>query len=854
MTLGPVPDLSAGTEEPPDAHWRPAPLALLRRTGFPVRLVECLADPGVGEALAAHATAHSSAGATRSEFLESGFPRIVAEQEAADAPRTVFKHLYRVRRAVERGTTPSQESRSVTAALGGEAARWMTRLAEAADALDRCEGRLEEAAARALEHARTQVWGCAADPRFREAVLLSNPGAWERVLRRADGTAPAVRNSKVRRSEWLLYAYLQRFCTKNESVSFFGPVDPVRVDPEGPSLLLERRPGTLQAHWLRASHWAAQALADRIAADPEIAEALPLRPAPGCALSRDRRHLLLPTGRRIAPPPAAVAALHGAEAGLTLAELTEKTGPEAAEAARGLLDRGLLRRDLPVPTAVDDPLGWLRHAVAALPETGPALTRWRAELDAFAALVEVCGDADPAERPAALFTVEQRFADLSGHPARRADGAIYADRLVVTEDCRGDVVEASIGGRLLDHLSHGLEPVLRLCASYSLTVADAVLRRAVALHAELAAGGTVGLLPFLSALDGRVPLEEVMADPAVVAFTGRLAALVRSHSREGRADLAPGDLAGLLRPLPPGLSVSPDVMFVADGEGGLGDRPRLVIGEIHHGTQVWTHLTALAPELPRVAEGLAGLLEVDGRAPAALVHRRTQGKAFERDLPGPDIEVLGRSAKPAGQRVRAAEIDVVADPGGALRLHHPDHPGLFLRPRDPRAASSWLFGPPPVVLPPLDLGADTPRTRVGEVVVWRRTRLLPRARYAELLAAAGPAELLLAADRLRRAHGLPVRGFVRVPGERKPFWADLTEPLGLEHLAHLIRSAGDGPVRHTEPLPDTGQWWLGDEQGRYSSELRLTYCTTPSPSPSPSAPASHPPAQARKAKPRKAKQ
>ncbi|RCG25387.1 hypothetical protein DQ384_31470 [Sphaerisporangium album] len=814
------------------SRWRAAPLALLRRTGFPFELLGGLTRPEVAAALAPYRVAENGVAGLCAEFADDVFPRAVAEQEAAGAPAAVFKALYRVRRAAARGEVPPEQALSAVEALDPGTASWAARLRAAASALATRRAELDDATGRALAHARASLWEAAAGPAFREAVLLSNPGAYERVLHRATGAPPPSRNAKARREEGLLYAYLQRFCAKNESVSFFGPVDPIRIEPDSPEpLRLERRPGTLQGRWLRAAHWAAETLAARLAADPEIAARLPLRLAPGFSASKDGRVLSLPDGRRARLDAASGAALRACEAGLTLARFEEKAPPEEAAAAGRLLARGVIRRDLPIPTAVDDPLGRLKDAVTALFDPSEEAAGGMAEVERFERALTAFAEAAPGERAHALQEAERCFSQIGGVEARRAAGTIYADRLIATEDCRGDIVDAAVGGPLLADLSQRLDPVLRLSASYGLTVAEAVRERALALHAELSGKGPAGFLAFIAELDRRVQVDELTSTaPAVTGFLDRLASLVHDqhHGHGDGVGLDAGDLAPLLRPLPSGLSVSPDLFLSAPDEDALrrGDF-ELIVGEIHHGVQVWTHLTALAPGRDAYAAKLSALLELDGRPPAALVHRRTQGKAFERDLPGYDIEVLGRSAKPDDHRLRAADLSVVLGADGRLRLRHPEAGELFLRPRDPRAASSWLFGPPPVVLPPLRLPGGHPRVRLGDAVVWRRTWELPRDAFDALLRAEGPSEAVLAADRLRAAHGLPSRVFARVPGERKPFYADLAEPLSLEHLTHMVRASTGGPLRLSELLPGPAGWWLADDRGTYSSELRMTYITGP---------------------------
>ncbi|GII65101.1 hypothetical protein Skr01_51860 [Sphaerisporangium krabiense] len=807
-------------------RWRPAPLALLRRTGFPFEWLGRLTRAEVAEALAAHRAAGEALAAACAEFTAEVFPAAVREQEAAGAPAPAFKALYRVRKAAERAEAPPARALADVEALGPGTAAWAAHLRAAVAELDARAAELDAAAGRALDGARGALWEAATSAPFREAVLLSNPGAYERVLHGAPGVPAASRNAKARRDEGLLYAYLQRFCAKNESVSFFGPVDAVRVDPASPEpLRLEREPGALLRRWPRAAHWAAEALGARLAADPGIQARLPLRLAPGFAAAADGRALTLPDGRRARLDEASRAVLLACDRGLTLAEFEEKAAPEESAAAARLLARGVIRRDPQIPTTVDDPLAWLDGALTGLFDPAEEPPAALAGIGAFQRAVRAFAEAGPDGKADALREAERCFTELSGAEARRAAGTIYADRLIVTEDCRGDVVDAAVGGPLLSLLSERLDPVLRLSASYALTLAEAVHARALALHAELTGGGArAGFLAFIAELDRRVQVDELTADPAVAAFLDRLAGIVRDRDRDGAADLDVADVAPLLRPLPPGLAVSPDVFLAAPSEDALrhGDLD-VIVGEIHHGVQVWTHLTALTPGRDGYAAELAALLELDGRPPAALVHRRTQGKAFERDLPGLDVEVLGRSAKPGEDRLRAADLSVVSA-GGRLRLRHPEAGEPFLRPRDPRAASSWLFGPPPVVLPPLRLPGGAPRVRLGGAVVWRRGWELPREALTPLLDARGPSEALLAADRLRAAHGLPSRVFARVPGERKPFYADLAEPLSLEHLAHMVRPAG-GPLRLSELLPGPSGWWLADDRGSYSTELRMTYIT-----------------------------
>ncbi len=62
-----------------------------------------------------------------------------------------------------------------------------------------------------------------ADPRFREALTWQNPGLAQ-FLRDHDAGPDAARRSKQRQRELVIANYLQRYCLKNDTIGFFGPV------------------------------------------------------------------------------------------------------------------------------------------------------------------------------------------------------------------------------------------------------------------------------------------------------------------------------------------------------------------------------------------------------------------------------------------------------------------------------------------------------------------------------------------------------------------------------------------------------------------------------------------------------
>jgi hypothetical protein len=134
----------------------------------------------------------------------------------------------------------------------------------------------------------------------------------------------------------------------------------------------------------------------------------------------------------------------------------------------------------------------------------------------------------------------------------------------------------------------------------------------------------------------------------------------------------------------------------------------------------------------------------------------------------------------------------------------------------------------------LGFAAHTPRVTCDRLVLARETWRLDRAALSPMLAA-DETERFLAQREIALRHRLPRHVFVRIPGERKPWYTDLESPLFAELLAKLARAlpadgadtAEDQVMRITEMLPGPGDAWLPDAAGRrYTSELRIA-CLDP---------------------------
>src|SRR5215475_14136255 len=124
------------------------------------------------------------------------------------------------------------------------------------------------------------------DPLFREAVTWQNPAAMRTMLDPVRRHGPAApQTSSYRRQELTIARYWARYCVKNDSIGFFGPVCWVEVGDADMAVAARPGPGLVRARRTYLERWALAALGDRLAEDPAIRRWLPPKLQPMLALA-----------------------------------------------------------------------------------------------------------------------------------------------------------------------------------------------------------------------------------------------------------------------------------------------------------------------------------------------------------------------------------------------------------------------------------------------------------------------------------------------------------------------------------------------------------------------------------------
>jgi Lantibiotic dehydratase, N terminus len=722
-------------------------------------------------------------------------------------------------------------------------------LAASADAVDSVEPAnpahvaYEAAFAAGLARLSAALVDIASDPPFREAVTWQNLAVVANHLDHVVNHRPPVmsgqvrmnRNKRTRRDEVAIANYLQRYCLKNETIGFFGPVGWARISPTGPALSATPGPKLLARRTTYFEVWAIDALGDTISDQPGMLRWL--TPRVGIPVNT------FPPNERPTLSAAEEDLVLRCDGTRTVADHIG-TDPDVVEALKRLLQLHAVRLDLwcSMQAWPERELGRRLEGIgdADLRGRGQALL---AELisgrDAVAA---AAGDAEKVR--ATIAALDTTFERLTGSAPTRRAGGTYAGRTLLYEDCLRDV-DVQIGPALLDALAGPLGLVLESVQWLVGTIAGRLQDRfATVLDEERVAAGR-GSVPLMR-MFARAG-DELGEDPEL-----RIAqALAEFQDRWRRVlDLPPdvrryavptdaiADRVAQSFPRIPGRwrtagRHSVDIMIAASGVEAIdrGDF-QLVLSQLHVASNA-LDTRALVEQHKDPARLLAAneADHADGRVYAippkyANVSSRVSPPSA---LLSPRFTYVSLGAEsvvpPPGSRTLSAAGLLVDRRGDGLVVRDPSSGDEFDL---LEVIAENLSGAVHRLFRPMVPAPHTPRVTIDRLVLWRETWIFPAPGIAWAFVKNEQRRYALA-RRWRRQHELPERVFARLPSEVKPTAVDFRSLVLVNLFAKAIRTAAAAAVAGStadvsisEMLPDIEDLWLADAEGnRYSSELRF---------------------------------
>ena len=667
-------------------------------------------------------------------------------------------------------------------------------------------------------------------PLFLEAVFLSSPDMFANLQRGyLSHPISEARTSNSRRWERKLVSYLQRFCTKNETASFFGPKNygsfaekesengEFRLSqPAEPGRQITRK----EVYW---AYWAGCALSDAISADPEMQRFLKPRLNPLCELTPTGLQFRL-LGRRVTLDATAlrlVRSCDGHQSVEALATTFERDLSDLLAQVRTFVRSRILLWELPLPYAAEQPVECLLSALSDLSADAAPVLRWRSALEELESRRTEFRDSGFDNRPRALVQTEEQFSRLTGQDPRRGSGQMYADRFLFYEECKGLIENLRFSRRTHTRMCRQLQPALEVSGYYGWLVWKAQQRRAARLLGTLLHNGkAVPFTEFLAAAKDSGPAEPE-PDPD-------LDTLIRNAARavdraEGAAEicLMPADLG-----VPEGGYLAPqyglaDLMISARNfdaiEAGHYD---LIMAGLHPHMLVWSWLSSefgsRATWETDHARFLAALPVFSELADIRVARRN---KAFY-CFPGKQIEYLTRVDGDGCEVVSIGDLCVVEN-DGVLRLRRHSNGEwiwLYLALTDFTDYLPFsVFALPSLRKLQFPGGDCTPRIRLGDVVYQRRRWCVPGRdilrKFPEPLEAS-----IARVQQLRTRLGLPEHAYAKGVEERKPVFVDFESPLLIELL--LDRAGKWDSITFEEMLPDAEGLWFQQGGRQFCCELR----------------------------------
>ena len=590
----------------------------LRGTGFPAAEVLKLSAPECARLADEILAVEDNVQRTRQEAIDAvnaGLDSLRRDQQWDDKGKR--RLLLDAVQQLKKGKVPQPLT------IAGSADKALENLRAALARRDSLLALLQQTYDAAVANTSCVIRELLGEGRFREAVIWQNRNAWNKGMLALLQNLPDARSrgSKRRQQEELVASYLQRYCVKNDTIGFFGPVGWARVVSEGPAITVKPGSSLLASRRVYFEPWGIDALAKVAASNKSLKPWLAPRPMPFNHLHETA--LLLPGGGSLDLSTKQAAVLRSCDGQTTAKQIAAdllqvsylhfEDQQEVYSILESLNKMGIVAWTLDVPLR-KDPNQIYRKLIERIGDESlrkPALEA----LDELEAARDVVADAagQPEKLNRALDQLEEKFMRLTGLPATRAAGRTYAARTLIYEDCRRDI-EVTIGPELWRCLKQPLSLLLTSARWITFEIASLYRKELQKIYAELvkkSGSKTVSAVDFWMKADPLFYKKDTrLVDRIVPAFQRRWSEVLGlpedkhcvTYTSE---ELRPRIEAAFAAPRPGWSQAryhSPDIIIAAsDPESIERGEYELILGEMHLGTNCLNGVLFLAQH-PRPEE------------------------------------------------------------------------------------------------------------------------------------------------------------------------------------------------------------------------------------------------------------
>jgi hypothetical protein len=817
----------------------------LRGAGFPAARVLDLAAPGCAaraDRLFAHEAETEGVRAAALRSINQALDRLLAESRGNSEQERAG--LIKALRLLKKGKIP--KSVDLPASVAGE----IDALASASARLVQLNAEYEQSFASATRSISDAIVRVVRTNDFCEAVIWQNRQAYHTgiaaLLRQPKGLAS--RGTKQRQHEELVASYLQRYCLKNDTIGFFGPVGWARIKDDceaiverpGPSLLAERN--------LYFEAWGIDVLAGTLSKDSALRPWIVPRRMPFVRLEGLTLYGSFQGAVKLSEEQALVFRACDGERTAKEMALDLMNSPESRFTSEQEIYHllAVLRYRALITWAFEVSLDLYPEPIlrGMIERIGDESQRARAlavlaELEnARLDVKRAAGDAEKLDRM--MESLEATFTRLTGANCTRSAGRTYAARTLVYEDCRRDI-EVDLSPAVLDTLAPPLSLLLTSARWFTHRAALIYSKAFNEIYAEQGRRtGSRGInfihfWPFMRPLfysDTKGLIGQVLQE-----FQRCWSNILNVPFDERRVgytveELLPRVMAAFDAPGPGWMFAryhSPDILISApSAEAIRAGNYQFVCGELHlaSNTLSWHLFIQQHPSPSELFQSLEADFPEPRLVPVVTKSQRLESSRLVPGLISPKDFRLVLAAEPCNfpksQAVLIAELFIEEEEGE-----------LVVRTQDGRLRMRLLDAIADVLMsvvlslfkmfPARD---HTPRISFDRLVVSRESwHYSPE----ELPFAFEMNETtrFAAARRWASKHGIPRFIFVKTAVEKKPFYVDFDSPIYISIFAKSIRrmaraGASERSIAITEMLPGPDQCWLSDAHSQhYTSELRI---------------------------------
>ncbi|SCY09435.1 Lantibiotic dehydratase, C terminus [Paenibacillus polysaccharolyticus] len=660
---------------------------------------------------------------------------------------------------------------------------------------------------------------------LQEATYLSSPNAYETGLHLfINSELDSSRANSQRKKEKMATKYLQRFTSKNETASFYGPSN-YGVFTSQPGRLDVRVNGKIQRRIFLA-YWAVQSLADKIANDIHVQPYLKPKLSP--FLKRENTQLRQVATDKLLRLPnlyqQIIEESNGIKNVSEIAHVLDLPLTECLSRILKLKEKRVLVLEVDFPTSVFETFHELKEWIHQLPNDCASKATWQEIAHEWSDLLNEWNHSSTFEqRRKLLKSLEISFEKHIGVSSRKDQGKHYSDRMIVYEEAHGDVSTCLIGQDLKEQWKAQLTPIFRL-----LTCRAGIEHQAFTTFAYEQYQKFESKPNFLSfALHMQQCKQDALeyVNKELQAFDHKLVTMLQGIPLDSDKINVTGEEIERFCSQFPSTDLalfSPDVMMAApDAEAINEGQYQLVLGEVHSGIQVWSVLDSVYPERDQLNAEIYHHL---GDRLQALwlehVGPRAPGKTFRPELSGGiTIENLGRSMKSQDEVRAVSELDLVYD--DRFYIVESGHKKIMDLETDVEPLNQ-IFSFPSVKSFSLHMGEHTPRIEINGVVYQRERWKL---NSQEILTSASDQDindglLIEWAIEFKETYSMPRYVYVRGDREPKPIFVDFENFFTLELLIQLLKK--NELVVISEMLPSADDLWFERHDSKYTSEFRFS--------------------------------